>query len=72
MIKFSILLIALTLVCSSNVPTESNDIASCIAAITVLPKDIMSVIEAVKEFVYLDKGSLSIYCKNYYSCNCSC
>lgn len=50
MIKFSILLIALTLVCSSNVPTESNDIASCIAAITVLPKDIMSVIEAVKEF----------------------
>ena len=50
MFKLSILLIALTLVCSENVPESSNGIAECIDAIKVLPADVMNVIEAIKAF----------------------
>ena len=50
MLKFSILLLALTLVCSDKVPEPSNNLTRCIDAIKVLPKDVMTVIEAIKAF----------------------
>lgn len=50
MFKLSILLLALTLVCSENVPQPSNNITSCIEAIKNITTDLMNVIEAIKAF----------------------
>ena len=49
MLKFSIILLFFAFVCSENLK-QSNDLASCIEAIKVLPSDIMKVIEDLRSF----------------------